>query len=198
MNNLEYIHITKTGGTSIENWGYNNNILWSSRNIRYFNKFSHNQLNQKISKWHIPPSFFIKNPYNKKTFTCVRNPYTRIISEYYCSWSGSKNKNIKNKDEFNEWIQNLISKKNVVSGLPQYLYMPVDYILYFEFLQDDFTKLINNIDNSMCSLLGFSNRSRVLDINKFTIHDLYDETINQINLKYDKDFLLFNYEKIKV
>ena len=36
MDCLEFIHITKTGGTVIEDWGYKNNILWSYRKREYF------------------------------------------------------------------------------------------------------------------------------------------------------------------
>ena len=84
MNCLEFIHITKTGGTSIENWGIENNIKWGFKNRNFLNKYKYTNSN-KISwrsKWHVPPSFFSNNPYkNKVTFTVVRNPYTRIISE---------------------------------------------------------------------------------------------------------------------
>jgi len=196
IHDLQFIHITKTGGTSIEEYGCKHKIKWGCRNRDYFNKFSHIHLNQTVNKYHIPPSFFTENPYNKKTFACVRNPYTRLISEYYCPWSGSKYKHIKDKDEFNEWIQKLMLSVDVVSGLPQHLYMPINYILYFENLQNDFTKLISNIDNSICTTLPHSNKSKISNDIKYTVDDLYDDTIDLINVTYDKDFSTFNYKKI--
>jgi len=39
--------------------------------------------------WHTPPSWFELNPYETtSTFTVIRNPYDRIISEYYCPYYG--------------------------------------------------------------------------------------------------------------
>ena len=108
----------------------------------YFESFQVINFNSK-SKWHIPPQFFINNPYNNKiTFTIVRNPYDRLISEFYCNFSGYKESNNCSKDDFNLWIKNLVNNKTVISGLPQYLYMPCDYILKFENLQQEFTNFI--------------------------------------------------------
>ena len=158
MENLEFIHITKTAGTSIEDWGFKNNILWSYRKKDFYEKPHYfHFVNTRL---HIPPKYFTNDIYrNKKTFTCVRNPYTRLISEYYCPWTGSENKHLQCKKEFNQWIINLITKDNVVSGLPQYLYNPIDYIIKFETLQEDFTKLIHNFNPSLDTILPHSNKS---------------------------------------
>jgi hypothetical protein len=196
MDNLEFIHITKTAGTSIEDWGYKNSILWGYKNKSYFQKFTHKNLANNVSKWHVPPLFFHENPYmNKKTFTCVRNPYTRMISEYYCPWSGSKNAYKQDKDEFNVWIVNLVRKTDKVSGIPQYLYMPVDYIIHFETLQKDFTDMIHTFDLSLDTILPHVNKSKSTHT-KFSVKDLYPQTIKIINEKYKKDFEIFGYDQL--
>ena len=77
---LLYIHIPKTGGTSIEDSLKKHDIevgrfKSSMENVELIN-------NVKCEYWHIPPknmkiSF---NDYN--VFTVIRNPYQRFISEY--------------------------------------------------------------------------------------------------------------------
>ena len=197
MEYLEFVHITKTGGTSIEDWGYKNNIPWSYKKRAFFEKHKHFQLRQDVSKWHIPPKFFFNNPYkDKKTFTCVRNPYTRIISEFYCPWTGCKNNKATKKD-FNIFIYNLLLKKGIVNGLPQYLYMDVDYILHFETLQNDFTNMDNSFDKTYDTTLPHSNKRKNKN-NYFTINDLDKRNILLINKIYEQDFKLFGYVPMNV
>ena len=196
MNELEFVHITKTGGTSIEDWGVNNGIFWSFRKCKHFESKNYNKIIIG-SAWHIPPTFFMNNPYvGKITFTVVRNPYTRIISEYYCPWVGSKSKHLHNKKEFNQWIFNLLTINNVVSGLPQYLYLPIVHVLRFETLQQDFTNMIRKYDKNVDTTLPHSNKSDVLKENRFTLDDIYPEIIKLINKKYKKDFEIFGYEML--
>ena len=88
---LKFIHITKNAGTFIEDIAKRKNILFG----RFHGEYGF---------WH---HFFpnvdenIKNKYD--WFMVVRNPYDRIISEYYCNWNGVGD-TIHNKKEFNEEI----------------------------------------------------------------------------------------------
>ena len=197
---IEFIHITKTAGTSIEDWGEAHDIKWSYKNKDYLNMYTRKKYIQS-SSWHVPPKYFDVNPYqNKITFTIVRNPYTRVISEFYCPWIGHKTtmylKTSHSKENFNRWIQYFLQTDRC-HGIPQVEYTPVDHVLKFESLQEDFTnfiltygKLNLNIEDT---ILPRSNHTQ----NKiFTVNDLTEETVQQINKKYEKDFILFQYKMI--
>lgn len=191
---LEFIHITKTGGTSIETWGNKNNFKWGHQNNEYLKKFKLKKFKRK-SRWHIPSIYFETNPYiGKETFMVVRNPYTRLISEYYCPWSGCEKGNDNTIDGFNTWIINLIKNDKIVSGLPQYEYLPVDNILYFENLQNDFSNLLKKYEIYCDPNLTHENTSSTEK--KFTIDDFTDETLDLIKKTYNDDFILFNYQII--
>ena len=197
LKQLDLVHITKTGGTSVEDWGAQNHIKWSYRNVGYLKKFKRTKFMGKAC-WHTPPKYFPINPYeNKITFMIVRNPYTRLISEYYCPWSGSKQAQLMSKVEFNMWIRNLIQKNDVVSGLPQYLYLPVNHVIYFENLQNDFSNLLKRYEITLDPTLPHSNKSKFKG-SRFSINDFEKKTIQMINRKYYLDFKIFNYQMINV
>ena len=78
LKELKFIHITKTGGTTIEEIGKENNINWGRFHKEY--KIWHQPLieinNFKIQKY--------------DWFMIVRNPYDRIISELHCNYGNNK------------------------------------------------------------------------------------------------------------
>lgn len=135
--NLEFVHITKTGGSAIEKAGATakNPIIWgachymsieevgcASPDIPYvapdFQSYA------LTSPWHTPPKILRKvvddtlYPYaDADLFAVIRNPYDRIISEYYCPWQGfqAKYKKHSKKDKdpndpanLNYWVKNMI------------------------------------------------------------------------------------------
>jgi hypothetical protein len=141
LNSLEFVHITKTAGTSIEDWGRINHIRWGYQKRDVLNNIPRSILGES---WHIPARYFASTPFPPycETFCVVRNPYTRIISEYYCPWIGSPKWNLHNQEEFNRWIRTFsesILRRQDAHGLPQYLYLPIDHIIRFENLQNEFT-----------------------------------------------------------
>ncbi len=88
---LQFLHITKCAGTSVENWGHEHGFRWG----RFFTKgrtLSLKKPHENFLKgdiFHVPPSFFTIDPYEgSDLFTVVRNPYTRAISEFRCPWYG--------------------------------------------------------------------------------------------------------------
>ena len=172
-----FIHIPRTGGTSIE-YVLNNNksipiptseLHW--KYIDYINNFNN------IEKYYI--------------FSVIRNPWDRLLSIY-----NEPNNPFKIEDKtFNDWISNFldIGPRNILVNQYEYLiYMENSYINYickFEKLEEDF--------NKVCDILKIKNK-KLPHINKTNhIHytDAYtDKTINIVKNLYFKDIEYFEYK----
>ena len=196
LKELKFIHITKTGGTTIEEIGKENNINWGRFHKEYKN-------------WHEP--LIEKNNFKRQKydwFLIVRNPYDRIISELHCKY-GNRNKNNilkKSNDEINKFIQECINKRNNFNDYrsiycyghykEQYKYLCSDIkctILKLENLKEDFNNLMKEYNLNITLNKKCNSNKKV-----FNVCDLNKETIELINEVYNIDFELFNYEKIKL
>lgn len=199
--NIKFIHITKTGGTSIENMGKKNNYSWGRFDAKHLKKYKTSLSDKDFG--HIPLKYFEENPYKNNTlFTVVRNPYTRCISEFYCPYIGFKNKEFTIED-FNSWIRDNINK--VMNNyyckdghfIPHFEYFKynekdiIDYVIYFEDIKRQFNILF---EKEKIELDTHSNKAEKLK--KYGVEDLDNETIKLINKFYHKDFILFNYKMI--
>ncbi len=199
-NDLVFMHIPKTGGTTIEDIGKKNNY-----NFGKFDERLRKLSTQTCNFWHEPPDKLKTNIYkNNPSFTIVRNPYDRIISEYnyQCKIANRQ----PNAQELNKFIQinlhnNMESTKYDCHLLPQSRYIKIysngtsdiDHILKLENLKQDFDKLavqyglnfsINNKHNSTDNIK-----------NRVTKEDLTSESIQLINIAYNDDFNNFGYVK---
>jgi hypothetical protein len=196
MKELKFIHITKCAGTFIEKIGKSKNINWGVDHYRT-GEYGH---------WHEPFSQKEKSLKEKYDwFVIVRNPYTRILSEYYCQWGGIGRKTNVNhsKEEFNEFLINKINRKPVHHYTEQYKYIDNESninIIKFENLNEEleilFKKYKLNID-----LKEYKKENSKEEKNneiKFTINDFNNRLINLINDVYKKDFELFGYEMINI
>lgn len=195
---LNFIHITKNAGTTIEDIAKEKGILWGRFNDEYC---KHVNTTKNISDpWH---NYFpnlnksIRSKYD--WFLVVRNPYDRVLSEfkYHVKINGNKEFTIKT---FNEFIQNKIKEVNNPNTnlskygghfAPQYKYLTNEdtiHILKFENLNQEFNDLMKqyNIDLKLDEKHNVSNH-------KFTINDFNESTKNLIQEVYKKDFELFNY-----
>lgn len=199
---IKFIHITKTAGTSIENIGHEYGYSWSRYDYWYLDNFDRLKY-QDCSSWHVPLQYYKISPYYYyDLFTIVRNPYERCISEFYCPWTGYYNINSVNKKTFNRWIRKKLLELNIVSFLPQHLYIYdknniqiVKNILKFEELPDCFNNFMKK-NGLEITLEKKENCARFVN-NKFTVQDLDKLTILMINNKYTEDFLSFDYVQIK-
>ena len=186
MKELKFIHVTKCGGTSIENLGKKHKLRWG----RFHKEYGHHH---RFVPEHLIDSY--------DWFVVVRNPYTRIISEYYCQW-GNRSKNPKNKEEFNKYVRRRIKNRCLIGyhWTEQHLYIkniPDVHILKLENLNSDLQELFNkynlNIDVSI-DLKKTNVRKNV--VNNYTKDDLDVQSIDLIKDVYKNDFILFNYSTV--
>eukprot|EP00927_Polykrikos_kofoidii_P035735 TRINITY_DN30275_c0_g1_i1.p1 TRINITY_DN30275_c0_g1~~TRINITY_DN30275_c0_g1_i1.p1 ORF type:complete len:288 (-),score=18.98 TRINITY_DN30275_c0_g1_i1:257-1120(-) len=122
LHGLKFLHISKCGGTAVEAWGKANGFFWGRHWIALHDAWGQGLLppmqgRMKSEPWHMPPAFFAHSPYaGHDVFVVVRNPYTRLISEFRCPWKGlsappgqSAEKRARRNDatshDLNMWLQ---------------------------------------------------------------------------------------------
>ncbi len=192
---LKFIHITKTGGTSIEDEGKNYNINWG----RY---------HEEYGWWH---EIFIDKPQELKDkydwFMVVRNPYERILSEFHCKWGGvGRDKeaflrgiyyfNRYLKEKIRAWDKPTSTKHGISRGdhyTPQHLYLDnnsTTHILKMENLKEEFDNLMSEYDLD----IKLNTRTNVSE-KEFGIQHMDKELIQLIQEVYHEDFVKFGYSK---
>ena len=177
---LKFIHITKTGGTSIEDVGKKNNIEWG-------------RFHKEYGPWHkifINKSDELKNKFD--WFVVVRNPYDRMLSEYYCKWGGIGNRP-HTKEDMNRYLIDKINNRNLEGDhyTEQYKYIDNSttiHILHFENLNDDFMQLMNSYNIKVDALEQTNVGNK-----QYNTNDFNEELIHLINTVYKNDFEQFGY-----
>ena len=176
-NNFLFIHVPKTGGTSINNTFEKNNLkTWNT-----IKDYGHDPL-------HILKD---NNIINNKTFifSIVRNPYTRAFSYW-------KHFNINNETNlsFMEFLLN-IENKIQTNKTPWIIY---DQTFFLYDKEINLTKLykfenLKEIEKDFNFILSHD-RKGMYDKNIKNYFDL--NIISKINTLYYRDFINFEYEKI--
>eukprot|EP01036_Dinobryon_divergens_P030257 gene30257-39475_t len=178
---LRFVHITKNAGTSIEevstsgSFKYGNCSGWGRHDegLRELGcsvpmrplGISRSQYN---CFWHTPPKYFDKADLRQwlksyDLFIVVRNPFTRVLSEFYCEFGGPRPERsvvCQTVSGFNQWIHDQLTHIQAAlhSGAimhghwcPQYLYLTDKdgnrivaeaNIVHFENLLEEFESLM--------------------------------------------------------
>jgi hypothetical protein len=198
---LFFIHIPKTGGTSVENYLYkkynykkNINTLFTTINQKSSVKINKHSL-QHMTYQEIIDSDVLED-YNLNDitfFSIVRNPYDRIVSELF--YIGRINLN-SSKEKIEKEIKFFINDNYLYDNhkLPQYLFLTLNKklvksikVLKMETLNDDmynYGYIDFNEDANKTNRIKINYQSLLTNNAKKIIYDYYK-----------KDFELFNYEK---
>jgi hypothetical protein len=199
--NILFIHIPKTGGSSLETYFSNKyNIPLNEESLYMMST----KLSLTSSLQHITYETIMK--YKEllnidmdgiKIITIVRNPYERIINDL-CFLNKM---NINNtKEEIFDIIKQYLTSNDLDNhNIPQYMFItneekeiiPNIHILHTESLTNDMHEL------GYCDFAEYQNVNTKLKGNYISNY-LNDDSIKLLNDFYEDDFRLFHYTKIIV
>jgi hypothetical protein len=201
--NILFIHIPKTGGSSLENYFSLKFGIELNKKSLHICEFEQTKLKNDIIINSSLQHLTYKNIFeyqkefnvdfnNIKIITIVRNPYERIISDLF--FFNKINIDSSKEEVFNIITEYLLSDNLDNHNIPQYLFItdynkvliPNIHILHTETLTTDMHDLgyqdFNNYDNV---------NKKKIDYYKY----LNNDSINLINYFYNYDFKLFNYKQ---
>ena len=194
---LLFIHIPKTGGTYVEDEfkKANYNVGRHDINEKLKNEF-------KCPFWHTPSKKNKKINFKEYiTFTVVRNPYERILSEY--NWSKFpryKTFDVSRSTELNDFVSNLNTSQIIEDGechlVPQAEYLTdsygnkVKHIIHQEKLTEELNKFIEKYKLN----ITLSNKKTNEKNRNHTVDELTETSKKYIQTYFKKDFEELGYE----
>ena len=201
---LQFIHIPKNAGTSIENLGYKFGIKWGRFIER--EKYPLSEKPCDYYHWHSP--YFIRQK-NTKYFAIVRNPYDKIISEFYYV-GGQKDERYASDNHLKSFYLWLEDKYKIIKSnkhwnnchiLPQHEYIfdstgkkRIDHVVYMDKdFKENLDKLFKqyNLDIDIDELNKNNSREKT-----FSKNDINQNALNKINEMYKEDFEKLGFTKL--
>lgn len=203
--NILFIHIPKTGGSSIEKYfSEKYNIPLQPQNLYDFwdkDTIEKYQLDFSYSLQHLTyqtikkyQDFFQLDFNNLKIITIVRNPYFRIISDLF--YFKKINLSTHRKHIFRIMRQHILFNEDN-HALPQYLFLVNEDGQLLHNLQILHTENLTQ-DMYDAGYVDFNCHENCNQRKINYLHFLTKESIQFINSYYHQDFELFQYQKIKV
>lgn len=176
--NLFYIHIPKTGGTSIEQAGFEYGIKWGRWMYKHYHK---------------PSEYFMELDIiqGKSLFTSIRNPYTRLVSMIYCPFELIQREPPSTQDEFNKLIN-----KYIHTEVPCYdfvYYKNKKIIPHVIKIEDGLTEQFNKLMAEQNCVARMETHTNKGIEKKYGVGDINPVNIELINNKFEKDFEYFGY-----
>ena len=195
---LEFIHIPKNAGTTIENIAQENGVRWGR-----FNPDDRKFVTEgNCTYWHIPPKYYkAGSKYeNDETFCVIRNPYDRMVSEYAYRHKGDASKD--NAVSMNQWLREHLNESHVQKGklnchfIPQSEYVhggygkrTCDHPLRFENLTSEFNALMR--EKNVNLVMPENKRDNKSNFS-LTAKDIDPENRRLIEEYYKDDIRLWN------
>lgn len=198
--NVIFIHIPKTGGTYIErdfNFIYSKENAYTVEDIVIYKNipFQYQHLNCSLMvKNNILNEIDVNSFYK---FTVVRNPYTRLLSEFmWKTWFETFNPEIFHDFLYSNIINPKLTDPECIHFLPQSFYFDVKYnnIIKFETLKQDLSNVYNELNIQKKPSNKKINCSRLKKVD--LVPEIKNKTINLINHVYKSDFELGNYDML--
>lgn len=179
-NKFVFIHIPKTGGTSVEEEFKSrgdNPLFFSSEYFVNSHSPQHSTYDE-LNSWGLIPNDF-------KIFAVIRHPYERFISEYNYRYDEFKEPLKDFTKRFCGWFRNEHDWDNHHLSCSDFLQNSKNVeILRFENLKEDFKKLT-----------GFDLTKHEMKREKIiTLQDLTDEIKERICSVWEKDFINYGYK----
>jgi hypothetical protein len=201
--NILFIHIPKTGGTSVEKYfegkykiELSKESLYTTNPKDFFNEISYQH--QTIKTIRNNKNIFRIDYSDVEIYTIVRNPYTRLMSDLFF-------KNLIKESFSSEHVNDVIKKyisdadntKHDNHRIPQYMFLLNENDELFENVRIMKTE---NLKETMTNTYGYTDFDHFDQVstvrNKNYFSYLNYDSIGLINDFYDKDFSYFGYKKI--